>query len=311
MKTPIGTLATIFLPALIGLTVALFAGDADQYLLAQLLLLGLFAAAFDLAYGVSGIFSVGHAAFFGGGAYTFGILTLTAGVGTFPALAASILIAGLLALIFGLLASRTTGLYFALATLALGQLVNILIEVKLRDITGGTDGLPGVPRPELLGIDFYANDNFLIFVSAVFVLGMSILATLRASPYGQVLKALNANPVRTNQLGFDVHRYRLSALVVSGMFSGLAGALFGSLTMFVGPEMTHWSMSGDVLIMTVLGGAGTLAGPLLGVAVFEITKEVISQYTQYWYGVLGALFIVVTLTMPRGLLGLLSRRARS
>lgn len=311
MKTPIGTLATIFLPALIGLAVALFAGDADQYLLAQLLLLGLFAAAFDLAYGVSGIFSVGHAAFFGGGAYTFGILTLTAGVGTFPALAASILIAGLLALIFGLLASRTTGLYFALATLALGQLVNILIEVKLRDITGGTDGLPGVPRPELLGIDFYANDNFLIFVSAVFVLGMSILATLRASPYGQVLKALNANPVRTNQLGFDVHRYRLSALVVSGMFSGLAGALFGSLTMFVGPEMTHWSMSGDVLIMTVLGGAGTLAGPLLGVAVFEITKEVISQYTQYWYGVLGALFIVVTLTMPRGLLGLLSRRARS
>ncbi len=285
----------------------MFVSEGMQHFLAQILIMGLFASAFDLAYGRTGIFSVGHAAFFGIGAYAFAWAAVGADWGISAALFASFLAGGLLAAIFGLLASRTTGIYFALVTLALGQLISILIEVKLRTISGGSDGIPGIPRPMAFGLDFGSTQNYLLFICATFTLILMLLVLLRRSPYGQALLAVRENAVRAEQMGYDVRFYRISALSLSGALSGLSGALFGMLTMFVGPEMLRFMLSGEVLIMTILGGAGTLLGPLIGVSVFEVAREVISRYTQHWFGFVGLLFILVTLFAPSGLVGLSAR----
>lgn len=297
---------TVLLPAAIGLAASAFASDGTAYFVAQLLVICLFAAAFDLAYGMTGIFSMGHAAFFGGGAYAYSMCSTLLGWGFPGSVAAGVVAGAVLATLFGLLAMRATGLYFALATLALGQLVNILIEVKLRAWTGGSDGLSGIPRPVIFGHSFGSTAAFLAFTSACFVPVMALLAMLRASGYGQALKAVRDNPVRASQIGYDVNRYRISAYAISGALSGFAGCLYAMLTMFVSPDYMRWSMSGDVLIMTVLGGAGTLAGPMLGVTVFEVAKELISRYTEHWYGVLGVLFVACTLFLPKGIHGLFS-----
>ncbi|WP_137388569.1 branched-chain amino acid ABC transporter permease [Rhodoligotrophos defluvii] len=286
---------------------ALTAGDGVQYIIALVLVWAIFAVGFDLVFGVAGIISFGHAAFFGTGAYAYAILTLTYEVSPLPALAAASLVGAAVGLSFAAVTLRQSGIYFALTTLALAQLIHILAEVKLKAWTGGTDGLAGVPRPELLGIDFYDDGNFACFVAAVFLALMMLNALLRASPFGQVLSAIRQNETRAGQLGYDTRRYKLGAFAISGAYSGLAGALLGCLVMFVGPDMTRWTASGDVLIMTVLGGRGTFLGPVVGVAVFEGLKEGISAYTDHWYGLLGLIFILVTLYMPGGICGLISR----
>lgn len=304
MRSRLADVVTVLGPAVVGLLAAGAASDGTAHFVAQILIVCLFAAAFDLAYGVTGIFSMGHAAFFGGGAYAYALCSTLLGWGFPGSMVTALLVGVALAALFGLVAARATGLYFALATLALGQLVNILLEVKLRQWTGGSDGLSGIPRPVLFGHSFEKTSEFLIFVCSCFVLVMTFLALLRASGYGQVLQAIRDNPVRASQIGYDTSLYRLSAYAVSGGVSGFAGCLYAGLTMFVSPDYARWSMSGDILIMTVLGGAGTLAGPLLGVTIFEVAKEMISRHTEYWYGVLGLLFVGCTLFLPKGIHGL-------
>lgn len=278
--------------------------EGSQHIVALILILGLFAAAFDLAFGWTGLFSIGHAAFFGAGAYAYSLATLNADASSLAALALSMGCGAALAALFGALGMRATGIYFSLTTLALGQLASVLSEVKLRTWTGGTDGIAGVPRPQILHWSFDSTQDFVLFVCACFALGLTMLALLRRSGFGQVLRAIRENPTRTQQLGYDVKSYRIVAMAVSGAVSALAGALFSALSFFVGPEMMSWQMSGDVLIMTVLGGAGTLFGPVLGAAIFELSKEIISRYTEHWYGFVGALFVVITLLLPNGLAGL-------
>ena len=214
----------------------------------------------------------------------------------------------LLAFCMGLFALRVSGLFFALLTLALAQMIYILASNKLRALTGGLDGIPGVPRPELLGVDFYDNRNYYAFVVVIFLAGLALMALLRASPFGKALRAVQANDTRASQLGYNVHALRQSAFVVSGAYAGVSGALLASLMFYISPQMLHWSTSGDVLIMTVLGGKGTLLGPILGVAVFELLKEELSQITQYWYGILGLIFIFATIFLRNGIAGLFHGR---
>ncbi|WP_137921966.1 branched-chain amino acid ABC transporter permease [Hydrogenophaga sp. 2FB] len=285
--------------------------EGAQHFIAQVLIMAIFASAFDLAFGRTGIFSVGHAAFFGIGAYAFAWVAIGTGWGVFPALAASVVAGGLLALLFGVLGRRATGIYFALATLALGQLVSILIEVKMRRFSGGSDGIPGIPRPMVLGIDFSDTLRYLWFTCFVFSAILALIALVRRSPYGHALAAVRDNPVRAEQLGYHVGFYRITALGLSGAISGLSGALFGMLTMFVGPDMLRFMLSGEVLIMAILGGSGTLFGPLLGVTFFEGAREVINGITPHWLGFVGLLFILITLFAPAGLVGILAQlRAR-
>lgn len=270
------------------------------------LVLGLFAIGFNFSFGMAGLLSFGHAAMFGIGGYALMLTMSLLKWGFMPALVASAAVGALLAAGIGLVALRASGLFFALLTLAFAQLVSILVGTKFRGLFGGADGLPGVPRPALFGIDFGLDENFLLFLIALFLLGTLFAWLLRASPFGLALNAVRANDVRAAQVGLNVQRLRLSAFMLSGAYSAVGGALMASLLRYVSPQMLLWTVSGDVIIMTVLGGSGTLLGPVIGVAVFEILREELSRLTQHWYLLLGAIFIVGTLYMPRGIAGLIA-----
>lgn len=279
-------------------------GEGTQSLVSLILIWSIFALGYDLVFGVAGMLSFGHAAMFGVGAYTLTLLMTRLGWDFLPALAGAGVLGAVVALVFSFFALRVSGLFFALLTLALAQMLFILAGSKLRELTGGVDGLPGVPRPELWGLDFYDNGIYYFFVLAVFVVALGIAALLRASPFGQALRALKANDVRAGQIGFNVQRLRQSVFAISGAYAGVSGGLLASLMFYVGPQMLHWSTSGDVVIMVLLGGMGTLLGPILGVALFELLREWLSQVTTHWYGVLGLVFILCTIFTPGGIAGL-------
>ena len=270
----------------------------------------IFAVGFDLVFGALGMVSFGHASFLGLGGYALAILTQRYGLPYSAGLAGAVVIGAVSAWLMSFFALRVSGIFFALVTLALSQLLYILADSKLRGLTGGADGIPGVGRPDAFGVDFFSSVPFYVFVAVIFALVMGGVALLRASPFGRVINGIQQNEIRCEQLGYDVHRLRQLAFVVSGAVGGLAGALLASLLLFVNPQMLHWTTSGDVIIMTLLGGAGTLWGPVVGVLVFEVLKEWLSSRTQYWYGILGVVFIVATIYFPRGIVGELQRLAR-
>jgi len=271
-------------------------------LISLILIWGLFAIGFDLIFGMAGMLSFGHAAMFGAGGYALALLAPQ--FGFVPSLLVAAVAGAVLAFLLSIFALRVSGLFFSLLTLALAQLVYILASTKLRAFTGGLDGIPGVLRPALFGVDFFNNRNYFYFLVVVFGIGVAIMAVLRVSPFGSALKAVQANDVRAEQIGYNVQRLRQCAFMISGAYAGVSGALLASLMFYVSPQMLHWSTSGDVLIMTLLGGKGTLLGPVLGVAVFEVLKEELSQFTEHWYGILGIVFILCTIFLPKGIAGL-------
>ncbi|MES2483492.1 MAG: branched-chain amino acid ABC transporter permease [Pseudomonadota bacterium] len=270
------------------------------------LVLGLFAIGFNFSFGMAGLLSFGHAAMFGIGGYALMLAVTRLQWGFMPSLLSAAVVGAMLAGAIGMVSLRASGLFFALLTLAFAQLVSILVGTKFRGLFGGADGLPGVPRPALFGLDFGLDENFLLFLIAVFVLATLFAWLLRASPFGMALNAVRANDVRAAQVGLNVQRLRLSAFMLSGAYAAVGGALMASLLRYVSPQMLLWTVSGDVIIMTVLGGSGTLLGPVIGVAVFEILKEELSRLTPHWYLFLGAIFIVSTLYLPRGIAGLIA-----
>jgi branched-chain amino acid transport system permease protein len=215
----------------------------------------------------------------------------------------AMVIGGVFALIFSYFALRVSGIFFALVTLALSQLVFILADSKLRSFTGGSDGISGVARPQVFGIDFFDPVNFYWFVLGVYGVVMLAVATLRSSPFGRTIAAIRSNELRADQLGFNVNRYKQLTFMVSGGISGLAGGLLASALMYMNPQMLHWTTSGDVIIMTLLGGSGALWGATVGVVVFEVLKAWLSGITEYWHGVLGLLFVLATIFFPLGIIG--------
>lgn len=286
--------------------------DGVLFLLSLIMVWSIFALGFDLAFGTAGILSFGHAAYFGLGAYGATWAMLRFGMPFSVGLMVAAVFGGVSGLAVALIGRRVTGLYFSLLTLMLAELASILMLTRLRDLSGGVDGIPGVPRPGFMTVDFLVNANFIWVVFFMFVAIILAIHMLRSSPLGQALLGMRQNAVRLEQLGVNVGRLRLTAMGMSGAVSGLAGALLASLMMYTSPQLLHWKGSGEVLIMTLLGGSGTLLGPILGVAFFEVLKEVLATYTDHWYGVLGVVFILGTIFMPRGLAGLvLSRWRRS
>lgn len=282
-----------------------FVTQNDFYLnLATLIMIwSVFAVGFDFVFGSLGMVSFGHASFLGIGGYAVAIATQRFGLPFEAGVLLAIIMAAGCAWLYSFFALRVSGIFFALVTLALSQLLYILADSKLREWTGGADGLPGVARPTTLGIDFFNSVNFYWYVAAIFALVMIGIAIVRASPFGRVVMGIQQNEIRTQHLGYNTHRIKQITFLVSGAISGLAGALLASLLMYVNPQMLHWGTSGDVIIMTLLGGAGTLWGPVAGVILFECLKEWLSGWTQYWYGILGVIFILATLYFPKGVLG--------
>jgi len=283
-------------------------------LVVKMMILALFAMSLDLLIGYTGMASLGHAAYFGVSAYATGLLALRLGWNAWLALPAGVLVAGFTAALFGLLALRTRGSYFLMITLALSQVL-WGIAFGWRSLTGGDDGLPNVPRPELgLPWSLSGDTPFYYFVLVMVTAATLLLIRIVSSPFGHALRGIRESESRMLALGYDVWRYRFVAFVLAGAFAGLAGSLYAYLNRYVSPSYAHVVMSAEALLMVFLGGAGTLFGPALGAALIVWFENLVSGYTERWLMLLGLVYLLVGMFAPGGLTGLarefLKRRAQ-
>jgi branched-chain amino acid transport system permease protein len=263
----------------------------------------LFAAAFDLLLGYAGLLSFGHAMFFGGASYVAGLLILRSHWSFIPAVLAAVASAALLAAIVGLVSIRRQGIYFAMITLAFGQMMYFLAN-QLGDLTGGQDGLQNVPRPALLGSIRLDDDRVLYYLTlALAVIAIACMLRVVNSPFGRVLGAIRENEQRATSLGYRTNVYKFVAFVISAALSGLAGALFVIAHRFTSLDTLDWHTSGEVVIMTVLGGMGTIFGPLFGAPFYLIINDKLSTLTTSPGLVLGIIFIIVVSVFRRGIVG--------
>jgi branched-chain amino acid transport system permease protein len=280
--------------------------------LMKLLCFALFACAFNLQLGYAGLLSFGHAAFLATGGYVTGfLLSQYSGLSTEVGILAGTLASGLLGLAFGLLAIRRQGIYFAMITLALAQLVFFLYVQA--PFTGGENGLQGVPRGELFGlIDLKNNMTMYYFVLAVFVFGFAVIQRTIHSPYGQVLKAIRENEPRAISLGYNVDAHKLLAFVISATLTGLAGATKTVVFQLASLTDAHWHMSGEVILMTLLGGVGTLLGPLVGAGVVVTLQSYLSNgpLGEWVHVILGVIFVICVLLFRAGIVGWLLKLVR-
>jgi branched-chain amino acid transport system permease protein len=302
---------------LLGLIAAPFLGAYPVFVM-KLMCFALFASAFNLLLGYTGLLSFGHAAFLGGSAYVAGHAMKVWGLSPELGLIAGTLTGALLGWIFGVLAIRRQGIYFAMITLALAQMVFfICLQAKF---TGGEDGLQGVPRGKLFGLLDLQDDLVMYYVALVIVVAafLLIVRTIH-SPFGQVLKGIKENEPRALSLGYDVGRFKLLAFVISAALSGLAGSLKTLVLGFATLSDVHWTASGQVILMTLVGGLGTLSGPLVGSAVVVLLENKIGEFGHLlasltsieWFGTLGEsvtmvtglIFVICVLAFRRGIMG--------
>ena len=307
----------IYALLLLGLLVAPFFGAYPVFVM-KLMCFALFASAFNLLLGYTGLLSFGHAAFLGGSAYVAGYAMKVWGLTPELGLLAGTLTGGLLGWLVGILAIRRQGIYFAMITLALAQMMFfVALQAKF---TGGEDGLQGVPRGKLFGVIDLADDlRMYYFALAVVVLAFLLIVRTIHSPFGQVLKGIKENEPRALSLGYDVSRFKLLAFVISAALSGLAGSLKTLVLGFATLSDVHWTASGQVVLMTLVGGLGTLAGPLVGSAVVVLLENkigelgnVLARLTSVeWFNTLGEsvtmvtglIFVICVLAFRRGIMG--------
>ena len=272
-------------------------------LLMKLLCFALFACAFNLMLGFSGLLSFGHAAFFGGSAYITGYLCRDLGATPEIGLLAGLLFGGLLGAVFGLVAIRRAGIYFAMITLGLAQIVYFL-ALQL-GFTGGEDGMQGIPRGHLFGlVDLSDNLAMYYFVLAVFLLGFALVHRTIHSPFGQILKAIRDNEARATSLGYDVARFKLIAFVLSAALTGLAGSTKSLVFQLASLGDVHWHTSGQVVLMTLLGGLGTLLGPVVGaMTIIGLENQLADKVGSWVTVIMGGMFVVCVLAFRRGIVG--------
>ena len=275
---------------------------------------GLFAVGFNLLYGYLGLLSFGHAALLGGGAYACGIAIVRFGWPWWAALAAGTLGGMAVAAAIGALAIRTRGIYFAMVTLALAQCL-YFIAYQATGWTGGENGLRGVNVAAIdlagLHIDIVDPLRRYYFAAAFVVVALFALSRILASPFGAVMEAVRENEARARACGYDIRVTRWLAFVLSGAFCGLAGALQAIHLGIVPVETLYYTTSGLVVMMTLLGGAGTFFGPFIGAGLFEMLEELVSLWTVHWQLVVGIVFVACVLFFPRGIWGtLLGGRGR-
>jgi branched-chain amino acid transport system permease protein len=270
---------------------------------------GLFAVAFDLLLGHAGLLSFGHAAFWGSSAYVTGLIAIHSGMPFYAAVLGGALGSALLALPIGYLAVRRSGIYFAMITLAFAQMVYFIAN-QWRDVTGGENGLQGIPR-DLPGFDL--SDSFVFYYAALPVVLAGLAAAWRIvhSPFGRVIAAIRDNPARVQALGYSADRYKLVVFTISAFLSGLAGGLYAVNHGFASLQEVYWTTSGKVVVMTVLGGIGTLWGSLVGAgAIVRLEDWLSTSGFQETDLVTGSVFIVVVLLFRRGLWGTLTHLLR-
>ncbi|HUI17089.1 MAG TPA: branched-chain amino acid ABC transporter permease [Alphaproteobacteria bacterium] len=272
-------------------------------LFTRILIFAIAALSLDLILGYGGMVSFGHAAYLGIGAYAVGILShygLTDGVLHF---AVAILASALAALVIGAISLRTSGVYFIMITLAFTQMIYFL-GVSL-NVYGGDDGMNITAHSDFGGVLELDNASVLYYVTfAALLLFYFAGRRLVGSRFGMVIRGAKSNERRMASIGFATFRYKLAAFVISGAMCGVAGALLANLTLFVSPSIMHWTRSGEVMVMVILGGMGTLFGPALGAVAYLLLEHVLSGLTQHWQVVLGPILVLVVLFARRGVFGL-------
>jgi branched-chain amino acid transport system permease protein len=292
--TYIALLALILLAPLLGLY---------PVFVMKLLCFALFACAFNLLLGFTGLLSFGHAAFFGFASYVTGYCVRAMGWTPELAVIAGAIVAAFLGLIFGLVAIRRQGIYFAMITLALAQMVFFICLQA--PFTGGEDGLQGVPRGNLFGLLALESDTTMYyFVVAVFLACFLGIMRIVTSPFGQVLKMIRENEPRAISLGYEVEKYKLLAFVLSASLAGLAGSMKCLVMGFATLSDVQWQMSGEVILMSLLGGVGTFLGPVIGAGIVVALQDTLADKVGEWVTVIiGAIFVVCVLAFRKGVVG--------
>ncbi len=285
----------------------------------DMLIFGLFAMGFNLLLGQTGILSFGHATFFGLGAYGTAmflvepqsIQRVPVSLGWFG-LITGIVLATIVALVIGILSLRRKGTYFALITVAFNMMIYFIFIQNPFNLTGGGDGLVGIQTPQLFGLENWRTPlTWYYFVMIIIVIAVALLRILQTSPFGKVLKAISENEERVKLLGYNTDKYKLISFTLSGLFSGLAGALFAFHLNYVGLDTLYWMLSGEVLIITLLGGFRTFFGPLIGAVAYILLKDGISAYTEDWMIVMGLMVMAVILAFRgSGILEMIEKRVQ-
>lgn len=286
-------IASFFVLPLVGLS------DYLVILINEILVWGLFALAFNLLFGIAGMLSFGQALFYGFGAYVTGLLVIHFGAGVFiPSILIGMIAAVVISYALGLITIRLSGVYFTMLTLAFAQL-GWEIVFKWYSFTGGDDGIQGIDIPNFLNSPkkYYYFSLILVLASAW------LIRKIARSPYGLTLRCLRQNPIRVSFLGRKVKSYQLGAYIISGVFSALAGSLMAGINGSINPEMLNWTTSGEVILMSVLGGIGQFFGPFMGASVIILIEDIIGAYTEYWSFIIGIIMLAIVIMFPRGILG--------
>ncbi|HEX9673807.1 MAG TPA: branched-chain amino acid ABC transporter permease [Burkholderiales bacterium] len=273
------------------------------------LVFGIAVLGFNLLLGYTGLLSFGHSAYFGAGAYAVAFMVKYFKLASMELfLAGSVLVSAVISIVFGFVCVRYTRIFFGILTLALSQVLWSL-AFKFFWVTGGTDGLR-IPTPWLLGMDpgtdkmEFLAFRYYYYVLAVFVLCAIVMWVIVHSPFGKALQAIRDNETRAEFVGIRIRRYRLIAFVISGVFAGLAGALWAPLNGLATPDVLVWTFSGEIVFMAVLGGFHNFIGPIVGAVAFTYLKTYAVGFTVYWQLLLGTVLVVLVLALPRGIMGM-------
>jgi branched-chain amino acid transport system permease protein len=266
---------------------------------AEMWIFAIFGLGLNLLMGYTGLLSFGQSTFFGSAAYVVGWLLKHYGINVFLALGIGVGVGAFSALLVGYLCVQRSGLYFIMLTFALNQLF-YFVAYQWTSVTGGEDGMPGVPRPSFAGIDFSSPNVYYAFVAALFLLSLFAMKRIVESPLGTILVAIRENEVRAGAVGYNVPRFKLLAFVIGGAFSGLAGVLYAMLFGIVPLESLSFVTSGNVVFATLIGGSGSLYGPVIGSVLFIWLSESMSTVWARWPMLLGIAFVIVVLFFRGG-----------
>lgn len=270
----------------------------------EVVILALLATSYNLIFGYAGMVSFGHAAFFGLGAYAMALLTKNYGSPMLGGLLAAPVVAAAFAFVIGWFCMRTIRLYFSLLTLAFAQLLWVIVFQWYR-FTGGSDGIQGVPRPEVLA----SHASYYYFALVATILCLLLMWVMVNSPFGWSLRAIRENTQRSQFLGINDRFYKLLAFTMAGAFGGVAGGLYAQFQKWADPELLFWTTSANPVLMSILGGMFNFVGPSIGAVVFVALREIIKVRTDYWPLVLGLVLLTLVLTLPGGIVGFLVDRA--
>src|SRR3712207_5899485 len=278
--------------------------------LMKVLCFALFACAFNLLLGYGGLLSFGHAAYFGMASYVSAYTAKFWGVTPEISILLGTLTGAALGLVFGLLAIRRLGIYFSMITLALAQMA-YFFSLQTPRFTGGEDGIQAVPRGHLFGVVNLADDRTLYWlVAAIFLLGLLLIYRIIHSPFGQVLKAIRDNEPRAISLGYSTNQYKLAVFVLSATLAGLAGATKAIVFQLASLTDVHWTMSGEVVLMTLVGGMGTVFGPIIGALVIVTMQNYLATLGAWVTVIQGVIFVICVLLFREGIVGVIGKRLR-